>query len=150
MKISATATALAAVLALGGAAVASDADAQSRRSDRASTHGWGAAEAGPQGAYADADVGAKSRRDRADRNRRAGRDRGEAVSSATTFGGGSIYTDRRRAAAAASTGGAATGPGSQNTSSEVDVYGFTDRQGSEAGAYGGSTAESREPRRRRD
>lgn len=138
MKTKLLVPALAASVAFGGLALAGAASAQSR----AGSYGYGAAEADRRGAYADADVGSKARGHR-------GR-RGESANSASTFGTGAIYTDRRRAAAAASTGGSASGPGSQSASSEVDVYGYTDRQGSEAGAYGASTADSRERRRRGD
>lgn len=73
---------------------------------------------------------------------------GTAPSTATTFGTGATFTDRRTASGAASTGGTASGAGSVSASSETDVYSSTSRQGSDAGAFGASTADAMEATRR--
>ena len=62
--------------------------------------------------------------------------------SASTYGAGSVYTDRRRATGAVTAGGRASGTGSQATSTSIDAYGATDRNGSSGEVYGDSTATS--------
>ena len=67
------------------------------------------------------------------------------TNSASTYGAGSVYTDRYRATGAVAAGGRASGTGSQGSSSSVNAYGATDRNGSTGEVYGDSSATS-EPR----
>lgn len=111
---------------------------------RSTAAGLGVAQATRDGAVAGAAVGAEFQ-GRRDRN-------GQAITgnTSTTFGTGAINTTRNSASAAVSTGGAASGTGVQSTSSSVDAFGETNRQGSNADIYGNSTATSGEtPRPRR-
>ena len=64
------------------------------------------------------------------------------VNSASTYGAGSVYTDRYRATGAVAAGGRASGTGYQASSSSVDAYGSTDRNGSTGEVYGDSSATS--------
>jgi len=80
------------------------------------------------------------------RGHRRGQAQTTAPSSVSTNTNGAVYTTRRSGSAAISTQGSATGPGSVSSSSEGDVYSSTTRQGSDADAYGNSTATAREPR----
>ena len=66
----------------------------------------------------------------------------EPVNSASTYGAGSVYTDRYRATGAVAAGGRASGTGYQASSSAVDAYGSTDRNGSTGEVYGDSSATS--------
>jgi hypothetical protein len=69
--------------------------------------------------------------------------RGSATSnSASTYGSGTIYTDRNKATGGVTAGGSASGTGSQSTSTSIDAYGSTDRNGSTGEVYGDSTADS--------
>ena len=103
--------------------------AQNREQPAAASFGLGVAETNRRGATAGALIGSGTQ----------GRNGGN---TATTFGTGAITTDRNSANAAVSTGGTASGQGVQSTSSEVDAYGGTNRQGSNADVYGNSTASS--------
>jgi hypothetical protein len=78
-------------------------------------------------------------------NKHMGRHHRQAGNSASTYGAGTIYTDRNHASGGVTAGGTATGTGNQNTSSMVDAYGTTTRQGSDGEVYGGSTANSTTP-----
>lgn len=62
--------------------------------------------------------------------------------SSSTYGSGTIYTDRNRATGGVTAGGTATGTGRQSSSTAVDAYGSTTRDGSTAEVYGDSTANS--------
>jgi Ni/Co efflux regulator RcnB len=64
------------------------------------------------------------------------------TNSASTYGAGSVYTDRYRATGAVAAGGRASGTGYQASSSSVDAYGATDRDGSTGEVYGDSSATS--------
>ena len=64
------------------------------------------------------------------------------ANSASTYGAGSVYTDRYRATGAVAAGGRARGTGSQATTSSVNAYGSTDRNGSTGEVYGDSSATS--------
>lgn len=105
--------------------------------------GAGTAAAGDKGAIASGVNAAGKATDRAER--RQGRERRDRdarqtqMPSASTYGAGSVYTDRNNTSAAVTSGGAATGAGA-NTSSTVDAYGETTRDGTSADIYGGSTA----------
>jgi hypothetical protein len=68
--------------------------------------------------------------------------------TASTSTTGSVYTDRRTGTAGIATNGTASGSGTVRSSSEGEVYSSTDRTGSQADAYGNSTAVAREPTRR--
>lgn len=149
MKLKSTIPALCAVFAIAGISAA---DAKPKKQHRnqqqqsqqmpggAISVGAGASTANRRGAQAGALIGSGTT---------AGTVRcGTAPSTATTFGTGATYTDRRTASGAASTGGTASGAGSVSASSETDVYSATDKQGSDAGAYGASTANAQEASRR--
>ncbi len=132
-----------AVLGLAGAASAQTAGAA----------GVGAAAANNHGAIASGYSGAQSampqdRQDRRDRNRdrRDGRDRDNTppatapVGATSTYGAGAVYTDRNSTSAGVTSGGSASGPGVSSTTSTVDAYGETGRNGTSADIYGNSTA----------
>lgn len=78
----------------------------------------------------------------ADRNAGDTSVRAPAANTSTTYGAGSVYTDRNSTAAGVTAGGLATGTGSQSTSSTVDAYGETTRNGTSADIYGNATANS--------
>jgi hypothetical protein len=129
-----------AVLGLAGAATAQSVGAV----------GAGVANASDRGAVASGLVGAAveapqdRRDDRRERNRdRRNRDR-EAQqpqpNATSTYGAGSVYTDRNSTSAAVTSGGSASGSGVASTSSTVDAYGETSREGTSADIYGNSTA----------
>ena len=107
------------------------------------TAGGGVSASGPQGSVAGgASAGTNdqgmSQRDK----RRQGRAERRAGNSSSTYGAGSTYTDRNRATGAVAAGGTATGTGRQSSSTTVDAYGSTTRDGSTAEVYGDSTANS--------
>lgn len=136
-KISAI-SAIAACALMGGAGIAS------AQTTSAGAMGGGTAVAGDKGAVATGGNAAGSYS--ADHSqRRKGRDRHERRATSTpapaasTYGSGSVYTDRDNTSAAVTSGGAATGTGA-NTSSTVDAYGETTRNGTSADIYGNSTA----------
>ncbi len=115
-----------------------------------STAGGGVAASGPEGSAAGgATAGTadpaghyqKKMKKRHDRSDRAS-DRAMERNSASTYGSGSIYTDRNKATGAVTSGGSASGTGAQSTTSSVDAYGSTTKQGSEGEVYGDSTANS--------
>lgn len=129
--------ALSAIALMGGTAFAQ------------STAGGGVAASEPEGSVAGgATAGTadqagqphkmKKRHDRADR----AADRAAERNSASTYGAGSVYTDRNKATGAVTSGGSASGTGAQSTTSSVDAYGSTTKQGSEGEVYGDSTANS--------
>ncbi len=145
---------LAASLLIAGSAAAGDQGKNKKnknRQDRASTSAAassaaiGVAEANRRGATAGALIGSQSEAQRQGRNGPAAE-----ANTATTFGTGAIFTDRRTASGAVSTGGTASGSGQQNTSSSVEAYGETTREGSNAEVFGDSDAQSqpRQPRPR--
>lgn len=146
-----TPAAVAAAAVLGMAGIASAQDAGSIGAGVSSADNRGAVAAGVAASHAQA---AQERRDerraRRDRDRR---DRGAEVvqpNTTSTYGTGAVYTDRNSTSAAVSTGGTASGTGVNSTSSTVDAYGETSRDGTSADIYGNSTATSgEEPRRRR-
>jgi hypothetical protein len=104
----------------------------------------GVTAAGPNGAVAGGVSGAQGTTQTSDRNRRT---RMQAPSTASTNTSGAVYTTRDSGSAAINTGGAASGSGAVRSSSEGEVYSSTDRQGSEADAYGNSEAEADGPNR---
>lgn len=144
---------LAATLLIAGSAVADDQGKgrknKNRNQDRASTSaaaasfGQGVAEANRRGARADAVIGSQTESRRQGRNGQAAE-----ANTSTTFGTGAIFTDRRTPSGAVSTGATASGTGEQNTSSSVEAFGETTRQGSNAEVFGDSAAQS-QPRQRR-
>ena len=111
-----------------------------------SAPGGGSAASDRHGSSAGGGWGSDSRQDRM-RHRNNGDDRsGERArrpdNSASTYGAGSVYTDRHRATGAVAAGGRATGTGSQASSSSINAYGATDRNGSTGEVYGDSSATS--------
>ncbi len=145
MNVKQSISTIAATLIIAGATSAA-ADDQGRKNKRernrerpaAAAVGLGVAEANRRGANAEAAVAAEFRGGR-----------GEAGNASTTFGTGAINTTPDSASAAVSTGAAASGQGVQSTSSTVDAFGETTRQGSNADVFGDSTASSGERPRRR-
>lgn len=133
-----TIPALAAALLLGGATAAMAGDPP--RTNTTSTYGAGAAIAGKSGAVArgatGTDVSARTER-RKSRDRRERPD--AAVESSTTYGSGAVYTSRDNSSAAVTSGGSATGRNAAS-STTVDAYGETTRDGSNADIYGNSNA----------
>ena len=103
----------------------------------------GVTAAGPNGAVAGGVSGAQGTQER--QGRRGTRT--TVPSTASTNTSGSVYTTRDSGAAAINTGGAASGSGAVSSSSEGEVYSSTNRQGSEADAYGNSEAEADGPNR---
>ncbi|KXU32294.1 hypothetical protein A0J57_11000 [Sphingobium sp. 22B] len=80
------------------------------------------------------------------RHKREDRRDSATSNSASTYGSGTIYTDKNRATGGVTAGGSASGTGSQSTSTSIDAYGSTDRNGSTGEVYGDSTADSTNPR----
>ena len=113
---------------------------QQMKSNTAVGVGAGTATAGRRGAEAGAIIaGGASTSDKC----------GLAAQTSTTFGTAAGYTDRKTASGAASTGGTASGSGSVASTSDADVWASTSKQnGSEATAYGTSSAAANEPTRR--
>lgn len=149
MTIKHIAPVAAAAAVLGFAGIASAQDAGSIGAGVAAADNHGAIASGVVASHAEA---AQERRD----DRRARRDRrnrqADAVqpNSTSTYGTGAVYTDRNSTSAAVSSGATASGTGVNSTSSTVDAYGETSRDGTSADIYGNSTATSgEEPRRRR-
>lgn len=115
-----------------------------------STAGGGVAASGREGSVAggatagtadQAEQHHKKMKKRHDRSDRAA-DRAAERNSASTYGAGSVYTDRDKATGAVTSGGSASGTGAQSTTSSVDAYGSTTKDGSEGEVYGDSTANS--------
>lgn len=98
--------------------------------------GAGVAQAQPQDAKRD-----KRRQNRAERAER----REQPANAASTYGSGTVYTDRNTATGGVTAGGNASGTGAQSTSTAIDAYGSTTREGSDAEVYGDSTANSGNP-----
>lgn len=150
MKIRTLIPAAAAAAVLGLAAGASAQTAQ--------TYGAGIAAANDRGAVAGGMIGSQARatQDRRDdrrdrRDRRHSERHAEQPGATSTYGAGAVYTDRNSTSASVSSGGTASGPGVSSTSSTVDAYGETTRDGTSADIYGNSTATTgqtpRRPRR---
>lgn len=78
----------------------------------------------------------------AGQNATAASARAPTANTATTYGAGAVYTDRNSTSAGVTSGALATGTGSQRTTSTVDAYGETGRNGTSADIYGNSTASS--------
>ena len=143
MKIKYAIAALAATTMLSGAAFADDGPKNKKKNRSAATSvSGGVAAASRRGAVAGGVSAAQSTREMQRRDRNASTP--SAVSTSTT---GAVYTDRRTGSAAISTQGSATGDGAVRSSSEGEVYSSTNRDGSQADAYGVSDAEAEEPRR---
>jgi hypothetical protein len=136
MKTIVVIPAIAACLVLGGATASIAQQPQST----AGAYGAGTAAAGRDGAVArgvtgtDASERAGHRKDRNRRDRSA-----TAAPSSSTYGSGAVYTNRNSSSAAVTSGGAATGPNAA-TSTTVDAYGETTKDGSSADIYGNSNA----------
>ena len=105
----------------------------------------GVAAAGPRGAVAAGAAGSEVMRERS--GRMTSRNTACVPGTASTSTTGAAYTDRRTGSAAINTNGTAAGSGAVSSSSEGEVYSSTDRSGSQADAYGNSTASARPSRR---
>ena len=148
MKLKLAISAIAACALMGGTAMADGPkNKKHQNKDRASAASvaGGVAAAGPRGAVAGGAAGNQVMRDR------SGSTRTGAVAcvpgTASTSTNGAVYTSRRSGSAAINTSGTAAGSGTVSSSSEGDVYSSTDRQGSQADAYGNSTATAQNSRR---
>ena len=130
----------AAVLGLAGAASAQTAGAAG--AGAAAANNSGAIAGGVSGAQAEA---AQERRER-NRDRREDRMRDRnpeapaPLGATSTYGAGAVYTDRNSTSAGVTSGASASGPGVSSTTSTVDAYGETSRDGSSADIYGNSAA----------
>ena len=147
MKLKLAISAIAACALMSGTAMA-DGPKNKRhqnkeRASSASVAG-GVAAAGPRGAVAGGAAGNQVMRER------SGRSTANVAcvpGTASTSTNGAAYTSRRSGSAAISTNGTAAGSGTVSSSSEGEVYSSTDRQGSQADAYGNSTATAERSRR---
>lgn len=128
MKITHAIAALAACTMMSGAAVAYDGALND-----------------DQGASAQAGSDGKAKKNRHDRRAHRAQQQNQASTSTV----GAAVTTRNGGAAAIDTRGQARGTGAVRSSSEGEVYSSTDRDGSDADAYGRSEAEADEPRQRR-
>ena len=105
----------------------------------ASAHSVGVADAFDS--VTTAESGAPQDYSRRDRNReRRDRNQNPAASQASTYGAGSVQTNRNSSRAVVVSGGRASGEGRAATSTTVDAYGETTRDGSSADIFGSSTA----------
>jgi hypothetical protein len=129
------------ISAMVGAAGAGAAVAQQ---GTASATGSGTAAATDKGAVAGRSAVDRDRdHDRRNRNRdRTSRQYQSAPNASSTYGSGAVYTDRNSTSAGVTSGGSASGTGVQSTTSTVDAYGETTRDGTSADIYGNSTATS--------
>jgi hypothetical protein len=146
MKIKLAISAIAACALMSTTAMADSPKHKKQNRDRASAASvsGGVAAAGPRGAVAGGGAGNMVTRER------SGRTSGNVAcvpGTASTSTNGAVYTDRRSGSAAINTSGTAGGSGTVSSSSSGEVYSQTDRSGSQADAYGDSTASARTSRR---
>lgn len=107
------------------------------------TAGGGVSASTPQGSVAGGATAGTNDQGMSQRDqRRQQRMQRRQGNSSSTYGSGTIYTDRNRATGGVTAGGTATGTGRQSSSTAVDAYGSTTRDGSTAEVYGDSTANS--------
>jgi len=148
MKLTHAIAALAACTMMSGAALADGPKDKKHKQNSGQTSSTavagGVANADRNGATA-AGVGAAQSRQAMRQQRRNGNQQMNVPGSAATSTNGAVFTTRRSGSAAINTNGAATGSGSVRSSSEGEVFSSTNRQGSEADAYGRSEAEADEP-----
>lgn len=146
MKLKLAISAVAACTLMSGAAMA-DGPKNKQNKDRASSSSaaGGVAAAGPGGAVAGGAAGSQATRERS--GRMSNRNVVCVPGTASTSTNGAVYTDRRTGSAAINTNGTASGSGAVSSSSEGEVYSSTDRNGSQADAYGNSTATAQPSRR---
>lgn len=162
MKLKLAISAIAACALMGGTAMAdgpkhkkhqnkdqhqSENQNQDQNKDRASAASvaGGVAAAGPRGAVAAGAAGNQVMRERSGRTRT-----GNVVcvpGTASTSTNGAVFTSRKSGSAAISTNGTAAGSGTVSSSSEGEVFSSTDRSGSQADAFGNSTATAERSRR---
>jgi hypothetical protein len=148
MKIKLAISTIAACALIGGTAMAEGPKSkkhQNRDRAAAASVSGGVAAAGPRGAVAGGAAGSQAMRDTSGRTRS-----GRVLcvpGTASTSTSGAVYTDRRSGSAAINTNGTAAGSGTVTSSSEGEVYSSTDRSGSQADAYGNSTAGATASRR---
>lgn len=148
MKLKLAISTFAAVALMSGTAMADGPKnkKQNKERDRASAASvaGGVAAAGPRGAVAGGGAGNRVMRDRSGRMMRGDNC---VPGTASTSTNGAVYTSRRSGSAAINSSGTAAGSGAVSSSSEGEVYSQTDRNGSQADAYGNSTATSAPSRR---
>lgn len=149
MKLKLAISAIAACALMGGTAMAEGPKHHKKHQnkDRASAASvaGGVAAAGPRGAVAAGAAGSEVMRERAGRTRT-----GNVLcvpGTASTSTNGAVFTSRRSGSAAINTNGTAAGSGTVSSSSEGEVFSSTDRQGSQADAFGNSTATAERSRR---
>ena len=155
MKLKLAISAIAACALMGGTAMADSpkhkkhhnkGQHQSQNKDRASAASvaGGVAAAGPRGAVAAGAAGNQVMRER------SGRGTANVAcvpGTASTSTNGAVFTSRRSGSAAINTNGTAAGSGTVSSSSEGEVFSSTDRTGSQADAFGNSTATAERSRR---
>jgi hypothetical protein len=156
MKFKLAISALAACTLMSGAALA-DAPQKKNKNQNQSSSGsvaGGVAVAGPDGAGAAGVAGSRAQNRQMQRQHRKHGNSGQQAmttqracvpGTASTSTTGAAYTDRRTGSASIATNGTASGDGTVRSSSEGEVYSSTDKTGSQADAYGNSTAVAREP-----
>lgn len=157
MKLKLALSAIAACTLMSGAALADAPQQQTTNNSASGSAAGGVAGAGPNGAGAAgaAGSGAQTRQERRQARKADRNNGGQQMSSrracvpgtASTSTTGAAYTDRRTGSASIATNGTASGDGTVRSTSEGEVYSSTDREGSQADAYGNSTAAAREPTR---
>lgn len=110
-----------------------------------STGGAGVTASGKKGSIAAGGTHGKMKHQRMER-RDERRDRraqpAPTGNSSSTYGSGTVYTDRNTATGGVTAGGTATGTDLQRSTTTVDGYASTTRDGSNAEVYGDSTATS--------
>jgi hypothetical protein len=159
MKFKLAISALAACTLMSGAALA-DAPQKKNKNQNQTSAGsvaGGVAVAGPDGAGAAGVAGSRAQSRQMQRQQRRHGNKGgqQAMTTqracvpgtASTSTTGAAYTDRRTGSASIATNGTASGDGTVRSSSEGEVYSSTDKTGSQADAYGNSTAVATEPTR---
>lgn len=153
MKLKLAISAIAACTLMSSAALADGPKNKNKQRSSAESVSAGVAAAGPQGAVAGGVAASRVEQRQMNRNRNRGemsqRSTARCVpGTASTSTSGAVFTDRRTGSAAINTNGTASGSGTVRSNSEGEVFSSTDRQGSQADAYGNSTAVAREPTRR--
>lgn len=151
MKLKLAISAIAACALMGAPAVAGPKNKKQQERSSASSAAGGVAAAGPRGAVAGGAAGSQTSQERTSGKRAQTGSHPMATrcapGSASTSTTGAVYTGRRSGSAAINTNGSASGSGTVRSTSEGEVYSSTTRQGSDADAYGNSTAVARESTR---
>lgn len=154
MKFKLAISALAACTMMSGAALADSPQKKNKAQSSSGSVAGGVAVAGPDGAGAAGVAGSQAESRQMRQQKRHGKkgqhqamtaQRACVPGTASTSTTGAAYTDRRTGSASIATNGTASGDGTVRSSSEGEVYSSTDKTGSQADAYGNSTAVAREP-----